>query len=47
VKNPTKKTRKRKLGHSLFLSHYHSPLQFLKFQRYQLQFPTRRKQNEG
>jgi hypothetical protein len=46
VKNPTKKTRKRKLGPSLFLFQYHSPLQFLKFQRYQLQFLTRRKQND-
>jgi hypothetical protein len=39
--------RKRKLGHSLSLSHYHSLLQYLKYQRYQLQFPTRRKQNDG
>jgi hypothetical protein len=47
VKNQTKKTRKRKLGPYLFLSQYHSPLQYLKYQRYQLQFPTRRKQNDG
>jgi hypothetical protein len=39
--------RKRKLDHSLSLSHCHSPLQYLEYQRYQLQFPTRRKQNDG
>jgi hypothetical protein len=43
-KNPTG-MRTRKLGHSLSPSHYHSPLQFLKFQKYQLQFQTKRKQN--
>jgi hypothetical protein len=37
----------KKPDHSLFLSHYHSPLQFLKFQKYQLQFQTKRKQNDG
>jgi hypothetical protein len=33
--------------HSLSLSHYHYLFQFLRYRRYQLQFPTRRKQNDG
>jgi hypothetical protein len=39
--------RKKKLGHSLSQFQFHFLLQFLKFQKYQLQFPTRRKQNDG
>jgi hypothetical protein len=38
--------RKRKLGHSLSQFQFHFLLQFLKFQKYQLQFLTRRKQND-
>jgi hypothetical protein len=45
-KNPNGRMRTRKLDHSLSLSHYHSPLQFLQYQRYQLQFQTKRKQND-
>jgi hypothetical protein len=39
--------RKRKLDHSLSQFQLLFLLQFLKFQKYQLQFLTRRKQNDG
>jgi hypothetical protein len=37
----------RKLDHSPSRFQFLFLLQFLKFQKYQLQFPTRRKQNDG
>jgi hypothetical protein len=45
-KNPTA-MRTRKLDHSPSRLQFLFLLQFLKSQEYQLQFPTRRKQNDG